>query len=346
MKNILVIIFALAILTSCKKAILGDSPANNPEAIFELFWDDFNKHYSLFIERGTNWDSLYTVYRPQVTATTTEDELWTIFSNLIDHLDDGHTFIRRYDPDETFVSGGYALDEEAYEEFSTELVTSKYLAFRTNISSEDIFYGQLLNKDIGYIYLEHQSGSDASKIDEAIDVLKTHKAIIVDIRANAGGSAYYATRIAGAFADSEQLIYTSMTRNGENHDDFNTPTEFYSQKAGDEQYLKPVIVLTDRNTISAGEIFLLHMKSFSHITQIGTTTAGDFGRTSNRRFLPNGWTYRYSVGKVLLPDGRNIDGIGCIPDVYIKNTKEDISAEDDKVLEEAIAHLWATYGIE
>ncbi|MEM6736178.1 MAG: S41 family peptidase [Bacteroidota bacterium] len=346
MRYTYVLLLLPLIFVSCEEAILGDFPANDPESVFELFWDDFDKHYSLFIERDVNWDSLYTVYRPQVTATTTEEELWIICTNLLEHLDDGHTFMRKYNPLETFVSGGQTLNQQSEQEFSTNLVRSEYLATTTDLPSEDIFYGKLRDKDIGYIYLAHQSGSDASMIDQVIDVLKIHKAIIVDIRQNAGGSAYYAARIAGVFADSEQLIYTSATRNGKNHDDFNTPTEFYSQKAGDEQYLKPVIVLTDRGTISAGELFLLHIKAFAHVTQIGTTTSGDFGRTSNRRFLPNGWTYRYSVGRVLLPDGQNIDGIGCIPNVYIKNTIGDIAANNDKVLEKAIDYLWTTYGIE
>ncbi|WFO18218.1 S41 family peptidase [Cellulophaga baltica 4] len=98
--------------------------------------------------------------------------------------------------------------------------------------------------------------------------------------------------------------------------------------------------------MSAGEIFLLHMKSFEHVTQIGDTTAGDFSTISNMRFLPNGWHYRYSIQKVLLPNGESFDGIGHIPDVYEKNTVEDIAAKEDKVLDTALEYLLDTYGID
>jgi len=87
------------------------------------------------------------------------------------------------------------------------------------------------------------------------------------------------------------------------------------------------------------------MKSFSHVTQIGYTTAGDFSTVSNIRFLPNGWHYQYSIQKFLLPNGENLDGIGHIPQVYVKNTEADIDANNDTVMDTAIQYLLTEYGI-
>ena len=163
---------------------------------------------------------------------------------------------------------------------------------------------------------------------------------------NKGGDDRYGIRISGAFADSERMLYTSQTRNGPKHSDFDAKTEHFSKKMGSQQFLKPVIVLTDRATISAGEVFLIYMNSFNHVTQIGDTTTGDFSDISPAKFLPNGWLYLYSIKKFLLANGKTLDGIGHIPDIYVKNTESDIAANNDKVIEKAIDYLWVTYGIQ
>ena len=105
-------------------------------------------------------------------------------------------------------------------------------------------------------------------------------------------------------------------------------------------------MLTDRITISAAEILLLHLKSFSQVTQIGDTTAGDFSDIGMRRFLPNGWQYQYSIMMFLLPDGRSLDGIGHIPDIQIRNSAYNIQSDIDVVFEKALEYLFDEYGIE
>ena len=71
-----------------------------------------------------------------------------------------------------------------------------------------------------------------------------------------------------------------------------------------------------------------------------------FSDGSIRRFLPNGWEYRYSIQKFLLPDGRSLEGIGNTPDIYSKNTIADIEAGNDKVLEEALEYLQTEFNIQ
>jgi carboxyl-terminal processing protease len=350
MKN-LISSFALLIAllfsaSSCQKIVLGEDEINNPENNFELLWKDFDQHYGLFTVRKTNWDSLYKVYRPKVTSTTTNDELWKICTQLIEHLDDSHTVLFVPNKDSGYISG-YALNQKSKLEFSKALVADKYLDYKTDIVGEKSFaFGKIKSKDIGYIYLGAELGNNPAKIDAVIDSLKKHKAIIFDMRQNGGGDDKYAARIAGAFADNEKLIYTVQTRNGLKHTDFDAKTAYFTRKQGAQQFLKPVIVLTDRRVISAGEVLLLHLKSFKQVVQIGDTTAGDFSDLSNRRFLPNGWTYQYSPKMYLLPDGKSLDGIGHIPDVYIKNTQADINANTDKVMEKGIQFLMEKYGIQ
>ncbi len=327
------------LLTSCEKMILGDDEKNSPENNFELLWHDFDRHYGLFKVRNTDWDSLYSVYRPQVTSHTTESELWSVLAQLLENLDDSHTGIYNLKNGDKYVSGS-ALNDQSVLLFSKDIITNNYLDYRTIVNSEgDLSYGKIKGKNIGYIYLGAEDGEHPEKIDEIIDQLKGCKAIILDLRQNDGGFDTYAARIAGAFADSEKFIYSVQTRNGKNHTDFDEKKLYYTKRQGDEQFTKPVIALTDRATISAGEILLLHLKSFAHVTQIGDTTAGDFSDVSNMRFLPNGWVYHYSIMMYLLPDGTSLDGIGHVPDIYQKNSSTDISSGTDRVIERAIEYI-------
>ena len=332
---------------SCDKIVLGEDEQNSPENNFELLWSDLDKSYSLFEAKNINWTQLYDEFRPQVNSNTSQAELWDIFSELLEHLDDSHVTLFSENENSFFISG-YALNEQSKNEYSKSLITTKYLDNRVELETEDnLSYGKIKNKNIGYIYLGGEGGENPGVIDNVIDNLKNYGAIIIDVRQNTGGDDRYGARIAGVFADKEEIIYSVQTRNGINHTDFDEKRFYSTKKEGDVQFLKPVILLTDRRTISAGEVFCLHLKSFSHITQVGDTTAGDFATLGNRSFLPNGWNFRYPVQLFLRPNGDFLDGNGGnVPDVYIKNTAADISLNQDLVLEKAVQYLFDEYGIQ
>lgn len=341
----LLFLFAIIPFLSCANLIMDEDVPSTQINNFETFWNDFDQHYSLFTIRNTNWNDLYKIYRPQVNDAISDEELWSILSNLIAHLDDSHTVL--YDGNGHSYRSGYELNEQSTTEISEELIVSKYLDFVTEVPSEDnLAFGKIKNKNIGYIYLGTMDGQNPSVIDNVINELKDYSALILDVRQNTGGDDRYSARIAQAFSDGKHFIYTVQTRNGLGYDDFDEKKEFNTYSNEENSYLKPVLVLTDRKTISAGEIFLLHMKSFGHVVQIGDTTAGDFSTVSNMRFLPNAWHYNYSIQKVLLPNGESLDGIGHVPEIYIKNTALDIQASNDKVLEKAIQYLFDEYNIE
>lgn len=335
----LIFLFALISFSSCANLIMDKEEPLTQKNNFEIFWNDFDQHYSLFTIRDIDWNKLYETYRSQVNDNISDEELWNILSNLIAHLDDSHTVL--YDGNGNSYRSGYALNEQSTTEISEDLIIKKYLDFITRIPSEDnLSYGKIKGKNIGYIYLGTMDGQNPSIINEVINELNDYSAIILDVRQNTGGDDRYSARIAQVFSDGAHFIYTVQTRNGIDHDDFDKKKEYHTYSNKESSFLKPVIVLTDRKTISAGEIFLLHMKSFEHVVQIGDTTAGDFSTTSNMRFLPNAWHYKYSIQKILLPNGESLDGIGHIPDVYIKNTESDIRSSNDKVLEKAIQYLF------
>ena len=348
MKNLCIFTLLLITFTSCEKAILGEDEVNNPENNFQIFWDDFDQHYGLFTARGWDWDSIYQVYQPQVTPLTTDDELWEVFRSMVDYLDDSHTFV--YQPHVRFFSGNSSSDEQVESEFSLEVLEENYLdnlQFWPNIPDERIYkFGQVRNKDIGYIYLNAVEFEDPAVIDEVLDQIGNHQAIILDLRNNHGGSDDSAAELAGRFADGEHFIYTVQEKNGPARDDFTAPREYFTQRKGRNFFDKPLILLTDRITVSAAEILTSHLKAFELVTQIGDRTSGDFSDTGMRRFLPNGWQYQYSIMMFLQPDGSTLDGVGHLPNIQVRNSAMDIEAGNDLVMERALNFLFEEYGIE
>jgi carboxyl-terminal processing protease len=348
MKKFTSLLLVMLLFTACEEVLLGADEPNSPEHNFDLLWNDFDQHYSLFYIKKTNWDSLYQVYRPKVNEKMNETQLWEIITNMLEVLNDSHTALYT-DYDQKSFSSGYALNEIAIkEEFNLSLIKKKYTETLKRIESEeDLLYGKIKNKDIGYIFLRKTTGDDPEKaLEEILRELGDRKAIILDLRTNAGGFAFYSKIFAGGFADGEHFIGTVQLRNGPKHSDFGEKTDEVTIKTGSKQFLKPIIVLTDRATISGGEYLTMHMKSFGHVTHMGDTTAGDFGAAGIRRFMPNGWTYTYSIKMFLLADGKSLDGIGIAPDVYVKNTGADIYGGTDVVMENAIYYLFDRYGIE
>ena len=63
---------------------------SDPEKNFDVLWETFNKRYPFFHSRNVNWKKQRDIYRPRVTSKTSDDELFEIFCQMLDPLNDGH----------------------------------------------------------------------------------------------------------------------------------------------------------------------------------------------------------------------------------------------------------------
>ncbi|WP_430909711.1 S41 family peptidase [Maribacter sp. 2-571] len=330
---------------SCEEAVLGDEQSSTARINFDLLWKDFDEHYAPFDARNVDWDELYEQYSIRITSETTNEELWTISTELLENLKDRHINLVDTKNERSFKSGE-AVADQAEEEFDLDLVKNKYLEAYQTFDEAGMSFGKIKDKAVGYIYLSEINGEAPGVIDKVIAELKDAEAIIVDIRNNGGGSDRFAHRVAGAFADGEHFIYTVQTKNGPGRDDFDEKKKWFAKPAGPEQFTKPVILLMDRFTLSAAEIFQLNMQAFGHVTTMGDFTGGSHSDVSSFRFLPNGWIYTLAPQLYLMPDGQSLEGIGIAPDEFVKNTKESIDMGNDLVMENAFEYLGEIYGIE
>ena len=336
------------LLTACQKQLVGVDPVNAPETNFDLLWTEFDQWYALFGVRRVDWDSTYAVYRPLVKPTTTEEELWQITTRMLGTLRDSHVTLFNADTTREFNAGNFS--GQLPDNIDLNLIRQTYLKKGAKTAGEGEFTYGWLSDEIGYIYVKSfartsdplsGAGGWANDIDAILTEFQPARGVVIDVRNYEGGTDYNAQRIANAFADRKRLFMTVRTRNGPRHSDFDQPSAWYLEPNPAITFTRPIVVLTHRQTISAGDVFTLAMKTLPHATQIGDTTNGVFSNVSFERQLPNGWTYSLSHQLYLDPVGRSYEGVGIPPAIVVKNTKAEIGAGTDRALERAIAHLKA-----
>jgi C-terminal processing protease CtpA/Prc len=341
MKNTIntILLSGILLLTGCEETLLDPEYENNAINNFECLWDNYDRYYGEFLVRNLNWDSLYTVYRPMVTLTTSDQELHDLFRRLIYHFHDDHVFIDPSVPGLYRIESGRSDTMKVQTDFSAEMVDTHYLQ-SVQQYSEHIWFG-MFPDNIGYIRMNVFADPldyIGKAFDNILGQLKNTDGIIFDIRRLEGGDDRVARNIAGRFAKEKKLYMTSRKRNGANHDDFETTVNWFVNPEGNSQYVKPVMLLTGRFTASAGETFTWAMNENSNVTQVGDTTLGAFSDIMTKE-LPNGWSHTIPVGDYRNSAGRNLEGIGIAPDIYVKSTKQETIAGIDRALETALALL-------
>jgi tetratricopeptide (TPR) repeat protein len=314
-----------------------------PERNFEHLWTTFDRNYAIFGPRHVDWRALYEIYRPRVTAQTTDDELFAVMSAMLGHLNDNHVFLMSENP-KRFFDSGYLyqlLGEGGFESLRKLLeqrpVPEKYFKTKLTESADKVFAHGWVTDEIGYFHLNGFGYPEktAGVIDEIIRVFKDAKALIVDVRRNGGGDDRVGKVIADRFADRRRLYMTTEVRSGDRHDQFSWKKYWHVEPGGPLQFTQTTILLTDRTSISAAENFALAMRVLPHVTVIGDLTSGCFADMYRDR-LPNGWSFSVSYKLFLDYAGFCWEGIGVPPDLKQLSNPDDTEKGIDRVFELAV----------
>jgi carboxyl-terminal processing protease len=325
MKKLLVLI-SLG-LVSCQ---YEPEPKKNPTEIFENLWETFYNEYAPFEERGVDWEVLYDEYRAKVSNNTSDEELYGILSEMLAHLDDGHVTLTA--PGKPIFNSNKILREKVDDELFRLEVVKSYLESKKE--GDGYFYGKVKGEDIAYIYFEHVA-ENFFVLPSFLDDFPNVKGYVIDLRHNEGGDFTYSFSELGRFTDKKVSIFKSKTKNGRG-----TYTDWHEWSVfpkGD--YVNtPVVVLTDRYTISAGERTVMALREFPTVTVVGDTTSGAHGTMIGRE-LANGWFYSLVPQKVLMSDQKSYEGIGIAPDIRVINSKEDLNQGIENTLDYSIKYI-------
>jgi hypothetical protein len=151
--------------------------------------------------------------------------------------------------------------------------------------------------------------------DQAMAVLGSTHALIIDLRESGGGSAASETYFCSFFFDPRTPVHLDdFVRRKPGTQEFTTE-EWWTQGVNTPYLRKPVYVLTSKHVFSAGEAFVYDLKVQKRVKVIGETTGGGAN--------PGGYVQINPRFRIFIPTGRaqnpvtktNWEGTGVTPDI-------------------------------
>jgi hypothetical protein len=300
-----IILVASWLLTACHDVEqLPDDPAGN----FEQLWKILDEHYCFFAQKDVDWDEVHERYGQMINAKMTREELFDVCSQMLAELRDGHTNLIA-----PFQTSYYRKWWSDYpQNFQARIIEEYYFNF--NYRTTGIINYGMLTENIGYMYYPSFSYAIGDgNLDAILAYFATANGLIIDVRDNGGGSMTNVETLVARFISEKILAGTICHKDGPGHDDFSEPYPYYYSPAeeGRMMWSKPVVVLCNRSTFSAANIFVSVMKSLPNVTIVGATTGGGSGMPFSSE-LSNGWSVRFSASPLRDPDG-NLTEFGVTP---------------------------------
>ena len=192
---------------------------------------------------------------------------------------------------------------------------------------------QLLNGDIADVQLTGFFDGAADLVLQTISNLapgaKLH-GLILDLRGNGGGSPTEVSRLLGAFTHGAAYIYLCDVHGTCAATDTDTDVPLLHL---------PLVVLTDRNCVSACDAFSGAVKDLRLGTLVGTRTGGILSGPAAPYLLDDASLIILPPKHALGADHEIIDGIGVAPDYYLPLTAQDLSTGHDPDITKALTLL-------
>ena len=187
---------------------------------------------------------------------------------------------------------------------------------------------EMLEDNIGYIWIYEFEGKTMSQFEEAYSKLKENgmQGLIIDLRDNPGGDLDVVINLCDKFLGDGLILYTK-DKNGKNQ-------EFMA----DAQCEKiPMVIITNENSASASEIFTGCLKERGVAKVVGKNTFGK-GIVQALFELEDGSGIKITESEYYLPNDICIHGIGIAPDYevdldYEAYRKDKTDAQKDKAIE-------------
>lgn len=329
--------------------------ANTPEHNFELFAETWAEHYILLEQKNIDWPAVVASARARVSPTTTPDELFAVFREMIAPLHDAHTFVSAPDLGKRFAAyrqGTERLIMGGREHFRTVQIplitgiTNGYLRAPIRQWCNGKVEYATIDDATGYLrilsffgYADGPFEASLAALEAALDAVMTDLAgkqrLVIDVRINPGGADPLGLAIAARLTRREYLAYSKEARRD--------PVDRSKWTAGQPSMVRPttrpsfhgeVIELIGPLTISAGETFTQALIGREpKVVRVGEATQGVFSDVLVRR-LPNGWTFGLPNEVFRTVDGKTFDGPGIPPDFPVKVFSDaDLEVGRDAALE-------------
>ncbi|SEE26675.1 Tricorn protease C1 domain-containing protein [Streptomyces sp. TLI_105] len=280
--------------------------AEDPLTTFDVFWQTFEENYPFFASKGIDWHKVRDQYRPQVHAGTTRDELYAVFSEMVEPLYDAHVAVQDGNRIFAQVRPGTVVPTGELDTKVKKFIVERDLKGARNLQEFATGGSPTPTSPAGKAIC----GSPASagtrrgdflhaqlaELDRALDTVlgqertQRLKSLIIDLRINGGGSDALGIHIAQRLTNTPYLAYSKRARNDPADPTRHTrPQPVYITPAQGPRHTGPVAVLTGGSTFSAGETFTQALMGRPGKTvRIGSPHKAS-SRTSCRASSPTAW---------------------------------------------------------
>ncbi|HUA16896.1 MAG TPA: S41 family peptidase [Verrucomicrobiae bacterium] len=202
---------------------------------------------------------------------------------------------------------------------------SKYYDWKreeeTDYAEDPFEYGS--SDGIGYVRLRDFIGDLAEK---TLWKVKDSRALIIDLRGNPGGQIADLVRVDGYLEKNEAELFT-LTDRGKSEKVMAKPKEPSFSDV-------PLAVLVDSESASSSEMLARHLQLTSRAVVIGDRTYGAVAASlpfSQKIGFDPAVFYgaQVTVGRVVFPDGKDLEKVGVTPDLKCIPEAADLVAKRD-----------------
>ncbi len=319
------------VLSSCTRELDVAHP-NTPEGNFEALWEIIDTKYCYLDEKGVDWQRVHDAYLPGIRKIsprgTYGDTLFYTLGAMLNHLQDGHVNL--------YSHFDVSRSREWYESYPTLydadiLYNDNYLGKYYRIAG-GLHYNVVAEGKVGLVRYSSFSSS-ISLMSIVLGSLRQCEGLILDVRHNGGGYLTNATEMASYFFSETRTVGYQSHKTGAGHHDFSALQPM--DVTGNMQWNKPVIVLMDRHSYSATNMFVSAMREADNALLVGCRSGGGGGMPMSYE-LPNGWLVRFSSVKMYDAQKESIEA-GIQPDIDM--VWDSTLVDKDPLIEYAIERI-------
>lgn len=395
------ILFLVIILTFI--ILLGNSTYSQKNQLSEEEKVDDFKHVYNVIKTGypyldvnkrlnnTDWLQNKEDYIKRIKSTENDDEFIEEMSSILSELNNKHTELidnkKRYELFKKSYSNNdwydFLNDKKVvvrYDSINPKIKMPNDIFVKKEVILEDVIKGK-----VGYMYLPSMSSkhgaidNDLKEIETYINTLEKHKALIIDIRGNSGGSDRYWQGIVSklikddvkidgyrVYRNNNEIVKkytnvrniklepienlpTSVKKNApeeimKNFNGFEN-TSYTIKSKNDLKFKGNIYLLVDKKIYSSSESLAMFCKETKLATLVGETTGGDGGCIDPVLFnLKNsGLIVRMASCMYLNKNGICDEEFKTIPNFKVKDCERTANFKDDNCIKKVLELENITY---
>lgn len=174
---------------------------------------------------------------------------------------------------------------------------------------------KMVKDKIGYVKIRGFNQSTSKDVQTSMDELtsKGAKAFVIDLRNNPGGLLEQSIELASMFIENGRIV---SVKGRSKREEVYRAIRMTHDGIQLKLYKEPLVILVNKGSASASEIFAGALKDHKRATLLGEKTFGK-GSVQDVIKLPNGDGILLTIARYYTPGGKSIHNKGIEPDIKL-----------------------------